>query len=91
MIVERIDKRITLGCKIGAAAFLGWIASSSWHQTFISDRAAIDIPVVRAEAGCEHRRAEKAIGVAKQTITAANTEDAVLPNVKALPLKDCPH
>lgn len=66
MMVERIDKSISIWSKVGMAFIIGWMASSISHQTAVTDKAATTlqsvqtqiIPALKAKAGCESWRGD---------------------------------
>lgn len=91
MIAERIDNGITLWSKRLALVLLGWFASSAYHGTLTLTQKAAELPVVKAEAGCEHWRANKSAIIAKQAIVGANSVDAQIPSPNAIPQDRCPH
>ena len=79
--VELVDHGITKWSKIGALVLLGWFASSAYHGTLVGEKAKQAIPVLKAEAGCEHWRAD------------VNKKLALQPTIvdpKQIP-RDCPH
>lgn len=81
MIIERVDNGITRWSKIGALFLLGWFASSAYHGTLTASKAVKALPVVQAEAGCEHYIARKATALAKETVVV---------DPKAIPADHCP-
>jgi enamine deaminase RidA (YjgF/YER057c/UK114 family) len=76
---------------ICVSALLGYSAGNGHTTHDAISHISDQLGSAKQSEGCEHKRAEKAIVVAKQTIRAANTEDAAIADMKALPLKDCPH
>ena len=68
MIVEKIDRGVTLGSKLAAAFIAGWMGSSVWHQTAVTDKAAVVLPKVEAQAGCERSLAGFNAKLAQQPI-----------------------
>lgn len=89
MIVEKVDNGVTLWSKRLALVLLGWFASSAYHGTLTAEKAVKAVPVLQAEAGCEHWRANKTIAVAKQAILSANSVDAAPPSAAAIPKDNC--
>lgn len=90
MIALKVDCWVTIWSKRLGLVLLGWFLSSSYHGTLTASRAVKAVPVLQAEAGCEHWRADKSADVAKKAITAANDISAPVPSENAIP-KDCPH
>lgn len=88
--VDLVDHGITKWSKVVGLVLLGWFASSAYHGTLVGEKAKRAVPVLQAEAGCEHWRADVAKDVAKKAITAANEFTGDAPSVKAIP-RDCPH
>lgn len=80
MMVEKIDKGIDVGSAVAAAFIIGWMSSSYWHQTAVTDKAAQVLPQALADAGCEHSRAEK------NRVLALGTDMVALSQIP----KDCP-
>lgn len=81
MMAEKVDKGVTLACQIGMALIVGWMGSSIWHQTAVTDQAAVVLPKVQALAGCEHWLAGKDAALAKQ--------DTIV-DPKSIPKDNCP-
>lgn len=81
MILLRVDRGVTMASQIGAAFIAGYMFSSAAHKTAFSDKAAIVLPKVEAEAGCEHWRAGVTTKLALQPM---------MVDPKAIP-KDCAH
>lgn len=79
MIADKVDSGITTISKIGFGLVVGWIICSVVHQTRTTDHAAVVLPQVQAEAGCEHWRAKVATKLALQP---------TLVDPKAIP-RDC--
>lgn len=50
---------------------------------------AAQVPKLKAEAGCEHWRAQVTEKVAKQAIAGANSDAAPIPDSKAIPADHC--
>lgn len=67
MMADRIDGGITIASKVGSLILVGWFACSWWYGTGTFKKAKQAIPVLQAEAGCEHYLARKATALAKQT------------------------
>lgn len=82
MIVERIDSEITRWSKVGALLLLGWFASSAYHGTLSASKAIKAVPVLQAQAGCEHWVARKATELAKQPVVV---------DPKEIPTDNCAH
>jgi len=91
MMAERVDHSVTKWCKIGGLILLGWFSSSAYHGTLSASKAVKAVPVLQAQAGCEHYLARKNKEVAKQAISAANSDDLPIPSPQALPQDKCPH
>ena len=89
--IQRMDEWITKACKAGALILLGWFGSSAYHHTLTAHQAEKVLPVVAAEAGCEHWRAETNAKVAKQAIVGAVSDNAPIPDPKAVVKDKCPH
>lgn len=89
MMMETVDKGITLWSKVGLAFLVGWMGSSISHQTAVTDKATSAlhivqtqvVPKLKAEAGCEHWRAETNKKLALQSQMVLSSQ---------IPL-DCPH
>lgn len=89
MIVDKIDTGVTRWSKIGAIFLAGWFLSSAYHGTRTAEKAVKAVPALEAQAGCEHWRSHKAEVVAKQAITAANSDTIPVPDAKAIPKDNC--
>lgn len=90
MIAEKIDCWTTVWSKRAGLVLLGWFLSSAVHGTLSADRAVKAVPVLEAAAGCEHHRGDKAVAVAKQAITSANSDVVPTPPTQAIPTDNCP-
>ncbi len=91
MMVQEVDHGITKWSKIGLLFLAGWFASSGYHATLTASKAVKAVPVLQAQAGCEHYRAKVATTVAKQAMVSAYDLTAPVPSSKALPADHCPH
>lgn len=91
MIAERLDAGFTRWSKVAAIFLAGWFASSGVHGTLSAAKAIKAVPVLQAEAGCEHWRANKTAIIAKKAIAGANSADAPIPSPNAIPQDRCPH
>lgn len=81
MMVERINSGITTWSKRAALVLLGWFASSAFHGTLTAEQAVKAVPVLQAEAGCEHYLARKNADLAKQP---------TIVDPKEIPKDNCP-
>lgn len=99
-------QRRTVGAAIVAAFALGFsIGNGHTTQGAVQDVSqklgqtnaqlktlkAKDIPELKAEAGCEHWRADKAATVAQQAIIGANSPTVPIPPPAEIPQDNCPH
>lgn len=82
MMAEKLDVGYTRFSQVVALILIGWFASSWWYQTGAFEK-------VRAEARCEHWRADKDEGIAKMAIKGANSDSAPIPDAKSLPRDSC--
>lgn len=81
MMAQTIDNKTGKVTSYVAAFLVGWIACSAWYGTLHLKQAAKVLPVIEAEAGCEHWRAD------------TTTKLALSPNMvdKSQIPKDCAH
>ena len=91
MMSEKLDTGVTRWSKIIGLILVGWFASSAYHGTLEGAKAVKAVPVLQAEAGCEHLLARKATAVAKQAIVSANSDSVPTPAPNAVPTDKCPH
>lgn len=76
-----------------ACGLLGYSAGNGHTTQNAITNISDQLGQVKSAENCEHKRADKAIGVAKMAIVAASAADpdAAVPDPHVLPLKDCPH
>lgn len=91
MIAEKVDSAITIWSGRLALILLGWFACALSYGTLTLTKKAAELPVVKAEAGCEHWRANKTAVIAKKAIAGANSADAPIPSPSAIPQDRCSH
>lgn len=91
MIAAKMDAGITVWSARLALVLLGWFACAIFYGTLTLTKKAAELPVVKAEAGCEHWRANKNAIIAKQAIRSALVDSAPIPSPNAIPQDRCPH
>lgn len=89
MIVEKVNSGITLKSKLAGAFIAGYMVSSIWHHTGVTDRAAEVLPTVAAQAGCEEWRANKngALALGDQVVDKSQLAADKCPHPKLPPTK----
>ena len=80
-MAERVDRSITRLCQIGGMFLLGWLSSSAWYGTGTFTKVEKVLPVIQAEAGCEHWRARRTENLALATEMVSPSE---------IPKDNCP-
>lgn len=97
-VSEQVDTWVTRWSKRGALIIVGWVLANVVYgtQTLETKAAKVDVvqkqdAVVQKEAACEHQLAKKATAVAGQAIVSANVDNVPTPQLKDIPVDNCPH
>ena len=67
MMADKTDKGMTIFAQVFALTLVGWFACSWWYGTGTFEKTRQALPVVQAEAGCEHWRARRTENLALAT------------------------